>query len=189
MVLAGASLGALAAFVVRDRSQSDSGLAASTSPASATEAPAPSVEPRPTSGPTERPTSAPADPSATSLAAFGRHVDAAVKEGAELLESLRRSGEAFDITAVRTDAAALSTWSAAESDWLATHPPEGCYAHVHGTYASAIEDFGEAAAITERFAEAFPFADFDEVQRALDLAGSGAASMQEAARLIQEVRC
>ena len=111
------------------------------------------------------------------MAAFGRHVDAAVKEGADLLESLRRSGEAFDITAVRTDAAALRTWSAAESDWLAAHPPEACYAHVHGTYASAIEDFGEAAAITERFAEAFPFADFDEVQRALDLAGWGAASM------------
>jgi hypothetical protein len=196
LVLVGASLGALAALAVRDRSSPDPGLATSTSPAatlaplptSATR-PAPSTPPDPTQKPTGRPTSAPADPSTTSLAAFGRHVSAAVTEGAGLLEALRRSAQAFDISAVRGDAAALSAWSASESDWLAAHPAEACYANVHDEYGRAIEDFGRAARITERFAEAFPFADFDELQRAIDLGESGSASLQEAARLVEEVRC
>ncbi|MET1232983.1 MAG: hypothetical protein ABWY52_09060 [Candidatus Limnocylindrales bacterium] len=195
-VIAGASLGALAAFAVRDRSSSDPGLAASMPP-SGTLAPlptsavgtAPATEPGLTPEPTGRPTSAPADPSTTSLAAFGQHVSAAVKEGADLLQALRRSAQAFDIKTVRTDAAALGAWSAEEADWLAGHPAEACYAEVHAEYARAIEDFGRAARITERFAEAFPFADFDELQRAIDLGESGSVSLQEAARLVQQVRC
>ncbi len=52
-----------------------------------------------------------------------------------------------------------------------------------------MDDFGQAAAITERFAEDFPFADYDDLQRAIDLANRGAASMEEAGRLVQEVDC
>ena len=95
----------------------------------------------------------------------------------------------MDVNAVRAAAAALSGWAATESAWLDRHPPARCYAEVHHTYAGAIDDFAEAAAITERFAKAFPLADYDSLQRAQDLAGSGAASMQGAVDQLSSVRC
>ena len=83
----------------------------------------------------------------------------------------------------------ISDWAETERTWLDRHPPRACYAAVQETYAGAIDDFAEAAAITEKFAEDFPFADYDALQRALDLAGSGSASMQGAVDQLSGVRC
>jgi hypothetical protein len=193
--LAGVLLGAVAAFLVRDRPSSDADQAgvtpAITVPAASLEptAPSPTAPPAPTREPAGAPTPEPTERQTTSLAAFGEHVAGAIKEGAELLETLRGAAQAFDIGTVRSSSAALSAWAAQESAWLDEHPPRRCYRSVHSEYASAIDDFGEAAAITERFAKDFPFADFDELQRAIDLANRGAASMEEAGRLVQTVDC
>ena len=182
------------AAVLRARSSAD---APATSPSQSADATAPptadvAIEPttEPTAAPTPGGTAAPtARAKRTSLAAFARHVQSAVEDGAALLVSLRAAAQAFDIPIVRADAAAVSAWAGAESDWLDDHPPKACYADVHSEYGRAVEDFAQAAEITERFATDFPFADFDDLQRALDLANSGAASMQEAADLLQSVRC
>ncbi len=125
----------------------------------------------------------------TSLATFVRHVGRAIKQGETLLTPLREAAQALDVKAVRADAAALSGWAATESTWLDRHPPERCYADVHRAYGSAIDDFAEAAAITEQFAKDFPFADYDALQRAQDLAASGSASMQGAVDRLPAVRC
>ena len=194
--LAGVMLGAVAAFAVRDRPSSDPGSAEASSPAvtvapslSALRTPAPTPKLEPTQEATGPLTSAPTPTKATSLAAFRRHVVGAIDEGDARLQSLRIAARAFDIPSVRSDSAALSAWAAEESSWLDRHPPKACYAEVHRTYASAIDAFGQASEITERFAKAFPFADYDELQRALDLANAGAASLGDAARLLQEVDC
>jgi hypothetical protein len=152
-------------------------------------APAPTSDPDATPAATDPPAPPPTERPTTSLAAFGEHVGGAIKEGAALLETLRGAAQAFDIGTVRSSSAALSAWAAEESAWLDAHPPRRCYRNVHTEYSSAIDDFGEAAAITERFAKDFPFADFDELQRAIDLANRGAASMEDAGRLVQEVDC
>jgi hypothetical protein len=191
--IAGVLLGAVAAFVVRDRSPSDPDeprpTSAVTEVAGVTELPslAPTGDPEPTEVPT-RPVT-PTERPTTSLAAFGEHVTGAIREGAAFLEDLRAAAQAFDIGAVRSSSGALSAWASAESRWLEDHPPRRCYRGVHAEYASAIDAFGEAAAITERFAKDFPLADFDELQRAIELANTGAASMEEAGRLISEVDC
>lgn len=193
--LAGVLLGAVAAYVVRDRSPSDPGLTAgeptitqgTSTPQNPTTAPIP--EPDTTQTATEPPAPAPTGQRTTSLAAFGEHVAGAIEDGAALLEALRGAAQAFDIGTVRSSSAALSAWAAEESAWLDEHPPRRCYRKVHIEYSSAIDDFGRAAAITERFARDFPFADFDDLQRAIDLANRGAASMEDAGRLVQETGC
>ena len=193
--LAGVLLGAVAAFVVRDRPSSDPGQAGATPTVTELASTAdrsrlaPTAQPEPTRAAAAPPTPEPTERQTTSLAAFGEHVGAAIKEGAALLETLRGAAQAFDIGTVRSSSAALSAWATEESAWLDEHPPRRCYRSVHAEYASAIDDFGEAAAITERFADDFPFADFDDLQRAIDLANRGAASMEEAGRLVQEVDC
>ena len=196
--LAGVLLGVLASFLVRGRG--DPGLDQADAPtSSATLAlPVPTSD-RPTGAqatpssatlaPTARPTDAATSRPKTSLAAFTRHVSAAMKDGGALLQSLRDAAEAFDIATVRSDAATLAAWAGAESDWLDAHPPRACYAKVHSTYGSAIDDFAQAASITEQFAADFPFADFDSLQPALDLAQSGATSMQSAVDMLPVVRC
>jgi hypothetical protein len=198
--LVGVLLGGLAAFLVRDRS--DAGTAAvptATSMVAAATGGSPAPFSSPSAGPVatgqataplnDAATAAPAGRATTSLAAFGKHVTAAIKKGGASLESLRSAAQAFDIPAVRKDAVALQAWAAAETEWLDTHPPRACYADVHRAYASAIEDFHQAAAITVTFAEGFPFADFDSLQQALDLAESGSASMQAALDLVKGVSC
>ena len=194
--LVGVLLGALAAFVVRDRPGADSAnaSAATLAPVEATRTPAVPETVAPTGGrPTEQaagsPTAAPAGGQRTSLAAFGKHVSAAIKKGSTRLESLRTAAQALDIPAVRQDAAALQAWAQAESDWLDVHPPRACYAAVHDAYGRAIDDFAQAATITEQFAADFPFADFDSLQQALDLAESGSRSMQSAVDLLPGVSC
>jgi hypothetical protein len=163
----------------------DAGAAARSTAGAVTE---PAIEP--TAAPTAGPTGEPAAPARrTSLAAFARHVRRAVEDGGALLVSLREAAQAFDIPTVRSEAAAVSAWADVESGWLDDHPPRACYADVHTEYRSAIDDFAEAAEITERFATDFPFADFEALERALDLANSGAASMQAASDLIASVRC
>ena len=195
--LVGVLLGALAAFFVRDRSGDVVATATATATAAVPEA---TTRPRATPGVTVPVQAQPTDPSraspttaaegkATSLATFGKHVSAAIKKGSSRLESLRTAAQAFDIPAVRSDAAALAAWAEAESAWLDAHPPKACYAKVHAAYGSAIDDFEEAATITEQFAADFPFADFDSLQQALDLAESGSASMQSAVDLLPAVRC
>jgi hypothetical protein len=182
------------AAVLRGADSAD-GPAGSPSPAAVDETPTLGSSPEPTIEPTTVSTpSATGEPTAppagrTSLAAFARHVRRAVQDGAALLGSLREAAQAFDIPSVRDDAHALSAWAGAESAWLGKHPPKACYADAHAGYASAIEDFAAAAAITERFATDFPLADFDALQRALDLANSGSASMQVASDLVKAVRC
>ncbi len=111
------------------------------------------------------------------------------RTAAPCLQSLRHAAQAFDVPTVRSDAAALAAWAEAESAWLDAHPPKACYAKVHAAYGSAIDDFAQAASITEQFAADFPFADFDSLQQALDLAESGSASMQSAVDLLPAVRC
>jgi hypothetical protein len=197
--LVGVLLGGLAALLLRDGSEPETAAptATSTLAEASPEPPVPSVtlpaEAGSTAATTARPTDAPTGPPGgrptTSLAAFGKHVTAAIKVGATYLESLRSAAQAFDIPAVRKDAAALRAWAAAESDWLDSHPPKTCYADVHRAYESAIDDFGQAATITVQFADDFPFADFDSLQQALDLAESGSASMQAAVDLVNEVSC
>ena len=194
--LAGVLLGAMAAFLVRDRGASDPATAdaptsSATLAAAATAGPtlAPTTEPSATEAPTARPTDAGASRPKTSLAAFTRHVSAAMEDGGSLLQSLRQAAQAFDVATVRSDAAALAAWAGEESDWLDTHPPRACYAKVHKAYGSAIDDFAQAASITEQFAADFPFADFDSLQQALDLAESGSRSMQSAVDLLPGVSC
>jgi hypothetical protein len=183
------------AAVLRGADSAD-GPAGSPSPSAAVDetptlgsTPEPTIEPTTVSTPggTAEPTAPPAG--RTSLAAFARHVRRAVEDGAALLESLREAAQAFDIPTVRDDAHGLAAWATDESAWLRKHPPEACYGDAHAGYASAIEDFAEAAAITERFATDFPLADFDALQQALDLANSGSASMQAASDLLKAVRC
>jgi hypothetical protein len=182
------------AAVLRGADAAD-GPAGSPSPAAVDETPTLGSSPEPTIEPTTVSTPGATGEQAapptrrTSLAAFARHVRRAVEDGAALLDSLRQAAQAFDIPTVRDDAHALSAWAGAESAWLRKHPPEPCYADAHAGYASAIKDFAEAAAITERFARDFPFADFDELQHALDLANSGSASMQAASDLLKAVHC
>ena len=135
-VLAGAVLGALAAFVVRESTPLAPAArhrADGVSPALARSrrAARPPAEPRPTLGrPNDRPRRRPIR-RRTSLAAFGRHVDAAIKDGADLLASLRRSGEAFDITAIERSQR-RSDWAEHRVELAGRHPPGACYAHVHG---------------------------------------------------------
>jgi hypothetical protein len=195
--LAGVLLGALAAFLVRERGDSGPGEAdAPTSPATlaapATDRPtsAPPTQPSASDPPTAQPTELAATAAPTfTLATFVRHVGRAIKQGETLLTPLREAAQALDLKAVRADAAALSGWAATESAWLDRHPPVPCYADLHHAYGSAIDDFAEAAAITEQFAKDFPFADYDALQRAQDLAQSGSASMQGAVDRLAAVRC
>jgi hypothetical protein len=118
-----------------------------------------------------------------------KHVSAAIKDGQALLPPLQQAGQAFDIKATKRSASAISDWAETERTWLDRHPPRACYAALQETYAGAIDDFAEAAAITEKFAKDFPFADSDALQRAQDLAGSGSASMQGAVDQLPGVRC
>lgn len=195
--LAGVFLGALAAFLVRQGGaagpdEADAPTSSATLAALATDrsTSAPPTQPSARETPTAQPTepAATAAPN-TSLATFVRHVGRAIKQGETLLTPLREAAQALDVKAVRASAAALSGWAATESAWLDRHPPASCYADVHRAYASAIDEFAEAAAITEQFAKDFPFADYDALQRAQDLAQSGSASMQDAVDRLAAVRC
>ena len=190
----GGLLGAMAAAMARDRASNDG--EATARPAIVLSPPARSPTPRPAVAATVAPTDAqPTEPppataeANTPLATFLRHVGRAIKQGESLLTPLQKAAQALDVKAVRTSAAALSSWAATESAWLDHHPPASCYADVHHTYASAIDDFAQAATITEQFAKAFPFADYGALQRAQGLAESGSASMQGAVDRLSAVRC
>jgi len=191
--IVGVLLGAMAAAVARDRAshvgQPTARPAVILTPAART--PTPDLAAGATVSPTAAQSSEPAATPApnTSLATFVRHVGRAIEQGEALLTPLQEAAQALDVKAVRAAAAALSGWAATESAWLDRHPPARCYAEVHREYGGAIDDFAEAAAITEQFAKDFPFADYDSLQRAQDLAGSGSASMQKAVDRLSGVHC
>ena len=102
---------------------------------------------------------------------------------------LQQAAQAFDIKATKRAATAISEWAATERSWLDRHPPRACYAEVHAAYGSGVDDFGQAAEITEQFAKDFPFADYDSLQRAADLATSGSGAMQSVVDQLSSVRC
>ena len=195
--LIGVLLGGVAALAVRERDD-DAGQAAAASatvtaivPTSGSATRSAAVTPGPSPESSAEPA---AEPSAagskrTSLAAFVKHVSTAIKDGQALIEPLQQAAQAFDIKATKRAAADISDWAETERSWLDGHPPRACYAAVHAEYGSGVDDFGQAAKITKRFADAFPFADYDDLQRAVDLATSGSASMEDAGRLLQQVDC
>jgi hypothetical protein len=199
LIVVGALLGAVAAGIARQGRESATAsatpasvVAGSTSGArpttTAASSASPSAEvPAPTAEPAQ-PTTAPAS-GRTSFAAFGRHVERAGERGTALLGELRVAAEALDVPAVGTASAKLGDWAATESAWLDDHPPRRCYADVHAGYGDALAEFGQAAGIMERFAADFPFADYDSIQEALDLAESGSTKLQAAGQLVPGVRC
>lgn len=197
--IVGILLGAMAAAVARDRAshagEPTARPAVVLTPAAPTEATRSLAPPTVTSELSPEPSAKPtaetgaAGSSRTSLAAFVKHVSAATKAGEALLEPLQQAAEALDIKATKRAASAISDWAETERSWLDRHPPRACYAAVHAEYGSGVDDFGQAAKITKRFADAFPFADFDDLQRAMDRANAGATSMQEASDLLKSVSC
>ncbi len=192
--IVGILLVAMAAAVVRDRAshivEPTARPAVVLTPAPRSPVP-PTATSEPSPGRSPEPTAEPSGdgPKRTSLATFVKHVSAAIEDGQALLEPLQQAAQAFDIKATKRSASAISDWADTERSWLDRHPPRACYAAVHAEYGSGVDDFGQAAKITKRFADAFPFADFEDLQRAMDRANAGATSMQEASDLLKSVSC
>ena len=132
--LVGVLLGALAAFLVRGGGDSGPGEAdapasSATLAAIATDHPssAPPTQPSASEAPTAQPAAEPtaAGSKRTSLAAFVKHVSAAIKDGQALIEPLQQAAQAFDIKATKRCSVGHLRLGA-DRTVLARPPPAAC---------------------------------------------------------------